>query len=140
MIWMRNTICCSRKTEAVAPDTSNYIQCVDTEHRWRDMNMMHKAADRVLFYFTEGSKISSVFSVCTTSVICQLLHIFFCNSSGFFFSKAWDDMIDRAVMLFPHLIDNFGVDMTFSSFPLGFTFHLLMSSSIPAVLIFLLCF
>lgn len=23
-------------------------------------------------------------------------------------------MIDRAVMLFPHLIDNFGVDMTFS--------------------------
>lgn len=45
-------------------------------------------------------------------------------------------MIDRAVMLFPHLIDTFGVDMTFSSFPLGFTFHLLMSSSIPAVLIF----
>lgn len=44
------------------------------------------------------------------------------------------------VMLFPHLIDTFGVEMTFSSLPLAFTFHLLMSSSIPAVLIFLFLF
>lgn len=85
MIWMRNTICCSRKKEAVASDTSNYIQCVDTEHRWRDMNMMHKAADRVLFYFTEGSKISSVFSMCFSDL--PTFTHFFCNSSGFFFLK-----------------------------------------------------
>lgn len=48
-------------------------------------------------------------------------------------------MIDRAVMLFPHLIDTFGVDMTFSSLS-PFTFHLLMSSSTPAVLIFFVLF